>query len=288
VLRINGDSLCYIAKDKITSKFIRIALNNHNGNIMSIVTNERFVYAVSKLTSTERAEVYAFAVGICSAVVFHVPHDTQLIIETPLDDVKYETNELFRNNKGIKTRITVFIGKYSKSMKIKHFKKFLLKWYPEHSYLKDVQHDVYDNDQIEINFKPIFKGYKQFGDSYKVIPNKCINNQKPRHMYDTCVPCECQRYVSDIMYTYNENHVGMLKSRFRSIGDPIRGDLVINPLSDICYTPSVNPDFDLNKGSFNFHDRMNNDKHRDDLAIKKVIDENSKSFHVKKEYVIVD
>lgn len=275
VLRIDGDSLCYMKKDKITLKLIRLALSNHNGNIMSIISHENFVYSVSKLTITDRAEVYAIAVGICSAVVFHVPYDIQLNTESQLDDVKYEKICSFSYDKGAKTNIIVYIGKHSKRMTVDEFRQFLTKWYPEHAYLKVLQTD---DDEMEINLKPHVKSEwcKRVDDSYTVNPYECINTDIPRHMYDTCTfthPCNCRMQPSHITYTINRNQLA-LKSRLREMADPIRGDLAIVPMSGNWFVPSVNPKFDLHTGCLKM---INGDK--------VVVDESSTKM--KKEHKLI-
>jgi hypothetical protein len=205
-LRINGHSLCYIMKDVINLKMILVALNNHNGNIMDIVKHKNFVSLVEKLNVKERTKVYELAVGMCSAVVFHVPHDLNLALTSPLDDVMlYGKFAVYNYN--MDSKRFAQIGNHSHKMTIQEYEQLLIKWYPERLDMFRKTYPNYINKKNEkeekpVDFKvrPVVKGdcYKNFEESYVVYPDKCINSQVPRHMYDTSISnrCECKTHHS--------------------------------------------------------------------------------------------
>jgi hypothetical protein len=201
-----------------------MGLNNHQNNILNIVSHKNFVDFMKVLFVKLMTEVYEHAVDICSAVIFHVPDDVYCNLKKPLDDItsKWEDRNglTFPHN-----RKQVTIGQHSHYMTKADFDKLMLKWYPNHSYHKQDTKDVKkrhvhvhvqphanqdekpDAKQIvPENMKPdtlvcLRKGYncyKTYEDSYVVTPNQCINRGVPKHMYDKSYlnTCECSKWFN--------------------------------------------------------------------------------------------
>jgi hypothetical protein len=193
-LRINGDSLCYMKA--LNLKKVYMGLNNHQNNILNIVSHKNFVDFMKTLDIKDSSEVYEHAVGICSAVIFYVPSDVHLNLKKSLDDITSDWEDHIGVHYGKLTKKRVTIGQHSLSMKRKMFENLLIKWYPKHSYIDKISEQLSGEDvplKACLN-APRIDCYKHYEDSYHINPTKCINLELPRHiMYDKINTCDCSK-----------------------------------------------------------------------------------------------